>query len=86
MSMRFITGGDSREPELAGIWGATVGSVLTLVVPVLTRVAVRLPRKPDEGAPLRLVVKEFEEHLSDPMGFQKDRRLVFVETVPVETR
>jgi phosphate transport system permease protein len=29
---RFLTSGDSREPELAGIWGAAVGSLLTLVV------------------------------------------------------
>ena len=28
----FMTSGDSREPELAGIWGAVVGSFLTLVV------------------------------------------------------
>ena len=29
---RFFTAGDSREPEMAGIWGATVGSFLTLMV------------------------------------------------------
>ncbi len=28
----FFTAGDSREPELAGIWGAVVGSFYTLVV------------------------------------------------------
>ena len=28
----FFTAGDSREPELAGIWGAVVGSFFTLVV------------------------------------------------------
>ena len=28
---RFFTGGDSREPELAGIWGAIVGSIYTLL-------------------------------------------------------
>ena len=28
----FFTGGASREPEMAGIWGAVVGSFLTLVV------------------------------------------------------
>jgi len=28
----FFTAGDSREPELAGIWGATVGSFLTLLI------------------------------------------------------
>ena len=31
----FFTGGDSREPELAGIWGAVVGSFLTLVVTLI---------------------------------------------------
>ncbi len=31
----FFTGGDSREPELAGIWGATVGSFYTLLVTLL---------------------------------------------------
>lgn len=29
---RFFTNGDSREPELAGIWGAAVGSFYTLMV------------------------------------------------------
>ena len=29
---RFFTSGDSREPELAGIWGAVVGSFWTMVV------------------------------------------------------
>ena len=28
----FFTAGDSREPELAGIWGAAMGSLLTLMV------------------------------------------------------
>ncbi|WP_121938407.1 phosphate ABC transporter permease PstA [Eilatimonas milleporae] len=28
----FLTSGDSREPELAGIWGAVMGSALTLLV------------------------------------------------------
>jgi phosphate transport system permease protein len=32
---RFFTAGDSREPELAGIWGATVGSLFTLLVTLL---------------------------------------------------
>lgn len=32
---RFLTGGDSSEPELAGIWGATVGSALTLLVTIM---------------------------------------------------
>lgn len=32
---RFLTSGDSREPELAGIWGAVVGSALTLMITLL---------------------------------------------------
>ena len=32
---RFLTSGDSREPELAGIRGALVGSILTLAVTLL---------------------------------------------------
>jgi phosphate transport system permease protein len=31
----FLSAGDSREPELAGIWGAVVGSFLTLAVTLL---------------------------------------------------
>ena len=31
----FLTGGDSREPEKAGIWGAVVGSFMTLVLTLL---------------------------------------------------
>lgn len=31
----FFTHADSREPELAGIWGATVGSLLTMLVTLL---------------------------------------------------
>jgi phosphate transport system permease protein len=31
-NMTFFTGGDSREPELAGIWGAVVGSFFMLIV------------------------------------------------------
>lgn len=31
----FFTAGDSREPELAGIWGAVVGSLLTLFVTLI---------------------------------------------------
>ncbi len=31
----FFTAGDSREPELAGIWGAAVGSFFTLIVTLL---------------------------------------------------
>lgn len=32
---RFFTQGDSREPELAGIWGAVAGSFLTMIVTLL---------------------------------------------------
>lgn len=32
----FLTSGDSREPELAGIWGAIVGSTLTLAITLVT--------------------------------------------------
>ena len=32
---RFFTSGDSREPELAGIWAAVVGSAMTLLVTLL---------------------------------------------------
>jgi len=32
LNTTFFTSGDSREPELAGIWGALVGSFLTLAV------------------------------------------------------
>jgi phosphate transport system permease protein len=31
----FFTNGDSRDPELAGIWGAAVGSFFTLVITLL---------------------------------------------------
>jgi phosphate transport system permease protein len=32
LSTDFFTGGDSREPEMAGVWGAVVGSFWTLMV------------------------------------------------------
>jgi len=32
LNTTFLRSGDSREPELAGIWGAVVGSFLTLIV------------------------------------------------------
>ena len=35
LNTAFFTGGDSREPELAGIWGAVMGSFYTLVVTLL---------------------------------------------------
>ena len=35
LNRTFLTAGDSREPELAGIWGAVVGSFYTLVVTLL---------------------------------------------------
>ncbi len=31
-NLKFFTGGDSREPELAGVWGAMAGSFLTMMV------------------------------------------------------
>jgi phosphate transport system permease protein len=31
-NLNFFTSGDSREPELAGVWGATVGSIWTILV------------------------------------------------------
>jgi phosphate transport system permease protein len=34
-NMDFFTGGDSREPEIAGIWGAIVGSFYTLTITFL---------------------------------------------------
>ncbi len=34
-NIRFFTGGDSREPEIAGIWGAMVGSFLTIMVTLM---------------------------------------------------
>jgi phosphate transport system permease protein len=35
LNWSFLSSGDSREPELAGIWGAVVGSFLTLSVTLL---------------------------------------------------
>ncbi len=32
LNTAFLTRGDSREPELAGIWGAVVGTFLTMIV------------------------------------------------------
>ncbi len=34
-NITFFTAGDSREPELAGIWGALVGSLLTLFITLI---------------------------------------------------
>ena len=34
-NLRFLTSGDSREPELAGIWGALKGSFYTMVITLL---------------------------------------------------
>ncbi len=34
LNTRFFTAGDSREPELAGIWGAIVGSFWTMLVTI----------------------------------------------------
>ena len=41
---RLLTSGDSREPELAGVWGAAVGSFLTLLVTLLLRSRWAWPR------------------------------------------
>jgi phosphate transport system permease protein len=35
LNTHFLTSGDSREPELAGIWGAVVGSFYTMIVTLL---------------------------------------------------
>ncbi|MBT4769823.1 MAG: phosphate ABC transporter permease PstA [Rhodospirillaceae bacterium] len=35
LNLRFFTHGDSREPENAGIWGAIVGSTLTLFITLI---------------------------------------------------
>jgi phosphate transport system permease protein len=35
LNVNFLTGGDSREPERAGIWGAVVGSFFTLFLTLL---------------------------------------------------
>ena len=32
LNLRFLTAGDSREPELAGLWGAAAGSFWTMLV------------------------------------------------------
>ena len=48
---RFLTSGDSREPELAGIWGAMVGSFWTLLVTL----ALSFPM----GAAAALYLEEF---------------------------
>lgn len=37
---RYFTGSDSREPELAGIWGAAVGSFFTMLVTMFLSVPV----------------------------------------------
>jgi phosphate transport system permease protein len=34
-NVTFFSAGDSREPELAGIWGATIGSFFTLIITLL---------------------------------------------------
>ena len=48
---RFFRSGDSREPELAGVWGAVVGSFWTLVVTLLLSFPV--------GAAAALYLEEF---------------------------
>jgi len=48
---RFFRSGDSREPELAGVWGAVVGSFWTLVVTLLLSFPI--------GAAAALYLEEF---------------------------
>jgi phosphate transport system permease protein len=48
---RFLRSGDSREPELAGVWGAAVGSFWTLVITLLLAFPV--------GAAAALYLEEF---------------------------
>ena len=66
----FLTGGDSREPELAGVGGATVGSFLTLLVTLL-RV---LPRRRCRRDPPRGVRAEEPTDRSDRGEHQQSRR------------
>ncbi len=35
LNWRFLTGGDSREPEQAGVWAAVVGSALTMIITLM---------------------------------------------------
>jgi phosphate transport system permease protein len=51
---RFLRSGDSREPELAGVWGAVVGSFWTLVVTL----GLSFPL----GAAAALYLEEFAPH------------------------
>jgi phosphate transport system permease protein len=53
-ALRFFTSGDSREPELAGIWGAVVGSFLTLLVTL----AIAFPL----GVSAAVYLEEFAPH------------------------
>ena len=48
---RFLRSGDSREPELAGVWGAAVGSFWTLVVTLVLSFPI--------GAAAALYLEEF---------------------------
>jgi phosphate transport system permease protein len=48
---RFFRSGDSREPELAGVWGAVVGSFWTLIITLLLSFPV--------GASAALYLEEF---------------------------
>jgi phosphate transport system permease protein len=50
-AMRFFRSGDSREPELAGIWGAVVGSFWTLMVTLVLSFPI--------GAAAALYLEEF---------------------------
>jgi len=35
LNWTFLSHGDSREPEMAGVWGATMGSFLTLIITLI---------------------------------------------------
>jgi phosphate transport system permease protein len=55
----FFTAGDSRDPELAGIWGAVSGSFLTLIVTLLLSFPI--------GVAAAVYLEEFapKNHLTD---------------------
>ncbi|MEH6476332.1 MAG: phosphate ABC transporter permease PstA [Sneathiella sp.] len=63
----FLTNGDSREPELAGIWGAMIGSILTLAVciglsfPIGVMAAIYL----EELAPKNKLTRAIEVNISN---------------------
>ncbi len=67
LNVDFFTHADSREPELAGIWGAVVGSFLTMVVtlilsfPLAVATAVYL----EEFAPKNKIVDLIEVNINN---------------------